>query len=198
MPLSARLTPPKPIAFDNHTHFPLTETNGTRQGEKVLKVREQSPKHPVKTGKSYCVRSDFHFFVCLEMKRNNFVTSMLIEKSAVSNILCSISCRHHSASREHSKASRVGMSITDWRPQRPIIFNLCSGSKWEHHTVPGLSHDSPTYNPSPTNISVIIRAGPKRVKCEKKWVPAPHIVKKNRPHTLTSDPAVRFYVSWFY
>lgn len=31
--LSARLTPPEPIAFDNHSHFLLTETNGTRSVE---------------------------------------------------------------------------------------------------------------------------------------------------------------------
>lgn len=69
---SACLRPPKPIVFDNHTHFPLTETNGTRQGpgEKELKATEETPKHQsAKTGKSHCVRSDFHFCLMGDAER---------------------------------------------------------------------------------------------------------------------------------
>lgn len=86
---SARLRPPKPIAFDNHTHYPLTETNGVREGpgEKVLKATEETPKpQSAKTGKSHCVWSDFHFCVmcvCCEMKRRICVMSRLIEKMEI-------------------------------------------------------------------------------------------------------------------
>lgn len=79
VPLSARLIPPKPIGFDNHAHFLLSETNGKRQGGEVLKVREEIPKHPAKTGKSYCVQSDVQF---LSDWRDE---EIYIEKSAVSN-----------------------------------------------------------------------------------------------------------------
>lgn len=89
---SACLTPPKPIVFDNHTHYPLTETNGTRQGpgERVLKATEETPKHQsAKMGKSHCVWSDFHFCVrgrCRELKRCSLATSRLIDKLEISSV----------------------------------------------------------------------------------------------------------------
>lgn len=61
---SVRLRPPKPIVFDNHTHYPLTETNGAREGPggKVLKATEETPKHQsAETLKSHCVSLGFYF-----------------------------------------------------------------------------------------------------------------------------------------
>lgn len=87
---SACLTPPKPIVFDNHTHYPLTETNGTRQGpgERERWKLEETPKQQsAKTGKSHCVWSDFHFCARgdAELKRCSLATSRLIDKLEISS-----------------------------------------------------------------------------------------------------------------
>lgn len=73
---SARLRLPKPIVSDNHTHFPLTETNGTRQGpgEKVLKATEETPKHQSAKQKkkkgNLIVYGQIWVFVWREMQRD--------------------------------------------------------------------------------------------------------------------------------
>lgn len=87
---SACLTPPKPIVFDNHTHYPLTETNGTRQGpgERALKARGDSKTAVSKNGEISLCMVRFSFLCegrCRELKRCSLATSRLIDKLEISS-----------------------------------------------------------------------------------------------------------------
>lgn len=102
-PLRVHLTPPKPITFDNHTHFSLSGTNGTRQSKKKLKVREEIPKWRIKqeTATAYW---GIHFFGCLEMKRHDLERKLWETFSILSHAIITLlpwPCQDQQGGRVH-------------------------------------------------------------------------------------------------